>query len=479
MKKTNFIYGLVLALGMASCNQFELENPTGQSNPQLPGFESSNLKVEQGESVINLDAALQSATPVTVAKVTELKGFPTSEYNLVLEMEIDTAKTFATAVSLPASLDSTDLQVSAAAFNRTISENFTKNPVKLDIYGRVAAYAQRGTTKIRLGSTANYFYANDMKYSVTPLTPARPIETEYYLVGSFCNWDIAKAVKLNHSGANQYDQPEFKVNVTVTDAQAEEGWNWKIISGSAFKAGKWEGEYAQFGPQNTDAMKGILVNVATPAAQGSGVIKDSGKYGLTINLETLAYEFQSLVDILYTPGNTNGWNQVNSQVLTTTNFINYAGFCHLNGDFKISTKPSWSGINYGDGGNGKLTTDGGAGNLSVSEDGLYRLTVDLNVMSWDAKQITTFGVIGDATPNGWDASTPLTPSADFLKWTADITFGNGEFKFRANDGWDINLGGSLTDLKQNGNNLPSPGAGTYTVTLDLSKVPYTCTIVSK
>ncbi|MDE6770832.1 MAG: SusF/SusE family outer membrane protein, partial [Muribaculaceae bacterium] len=92
--------------------------------------------------------------------------------------------------------------------------------------------------------------------------------------------------------------------------------------------------------------------------------------------------------------------------------------------------------------------------------------------------VSTIGVIGNATPNGWDASTALT-SDNYLVWKGVIAFGEGEFKFRANDAWDVNLGGKLTELSQGGDNIPSPGEGTYEVTLDLSKIPYTCTLVKQ
>ena len=88
-------------------------------------------------------------------------------------------------------------------------------------------------------------------------------------------------------------------------------------------------------------------------------------------------------------------------------------------------------------------------------------------------------MIGDATPGGWEASPALTPDENNLVWKGTVTFGGGEFKFRANDGWDINLGGSISDLSQGGDNIASPGAGTYEVTLNLSSLPYSCTLVKK
>ncbi len=55
----------------------------------------------------------------------------------------------------------------------------------------------------------------------------------------------------------------------------------------------------------------------------------------------------------------------------------------------------------------------------------------------------------------------------------------GEYKFRCDNDWAINLGGSLDNLTFGGDNLNFTEAGTYTVTLDLSKVPYSATVVKK
>lgn len=70
----------------------------------------------------------------------------------------------------------------------------------------------------------------------------------------------------------------------------------------------------------------------------------------------------------------------------------------------------------------------------------------------------------------------MTPSADFLTWTVTTTLKEGTFKFRANDGWDINLGGSLLDLTPGADNIPAPTTGKVTITLDLSSIPYTATV---
>ncbi len=54
---------------------------------------------------------------------------------------------------------------------------------------------------------------------------------------------------------------------------------------------------------------------------------------------------------------------------------------------------------------------------------------------------------------------------------------DGEYKIRFNDNWDINYGGAADNFVFGGANIPSPGAGTYTVTVDFSSVPYSVTFV--
>ena len=56
-------------------------------------------------------------------------------------------------------------------------------------------------------------------------------------------------------------------------------------------------------------------------------------------------------------------------------------------------------------------------------------------------QFETVGIIGDATPNGWDASTPMVQDpVDTNVWTLEVELFAGEAKFRADDSWDVNWG---------------------------------------
>ncbi|WP_299260912.1 SusE domain-containing protein [uncultured Aquimarina sp.] len=91
-----------------------------------------------------------------------------------------------------------------------------------------------------------------------------------------------------------------------------------------------------------------------------------------------------------------------------------------------------------------------------------------------------WAIVGGATPLGWPAGGTegvpgndhdMTYDAATQVWTITINLTAGEFKFRANDDWALNLGGDAGNdgsMDFNGPNLSVDADGTYVVTLDLS-----------
>jgi len=103
--------------------------------------------------------------------------------------------------------------------------------------------------------------------------------------------------------------------------------------------------------------------------------------------------------------------------------------------------------------------------------GYYLVNVNLATMTWSITPYT-WAIIGDATVKGWDGDTPMTYNPTTNLWTVTTTLKAGAFKFRANGNWDVSLGntkpaGSYLTAKDGGD-ITSPGAGTYTVSLNLS-----------
>ena len=85
-------------------------------------------------------------------------------------------------------------------------------------------------------------------------------------------------------------------------------------------------------------------------------------------------------------------------------------------------------------------TDGGA--FAISKDGLYTVSYDTDLAEIIYDEITSVGIIGGGTPDGWGADTELLSTgvitADGATWTTDeITLDVGELKFRYNCRWAI------------------------------------------
>lgn len=84
----------------------------------------------------------------------------------------------------------------------------------------------------------------------------------------------------------------------------------------------------------------------------------------------------------------------------------------------------------------------------------------------DNSGVETVGIIGSATANGWERSTPMNRVGNTPQWELVIELEADSVKFRANNSWEINWGATAfpsgTGL-QDGPNIPISEAGTYRV----------------
>ncbi|MDE6496682.1 MAG: SusF/SusE family outer membrane protein [Duncaniella sp.] len=487
MKKSIF-YGLslVLSLGIVACDNYEEPNPKPQTNPQESVFESASIELNQasGDQAINLNEVNENNGKVQLAQLGELAEFPEG-YDLMLVAELSANEAFSNVAEVATTIDNNIVYANPDALDAGFHTALNSiAPVNRTVYIRYKGYATQGNTKIRLGGPDVYFCP--MNVVMRPFDPDFVIEDKYYLIGTCSDGSInAKAIEMTNSGASPYDDPMFSVVVDITAAEAAAGYEWAVIPASTLAAGSG----IVYGPEYDDDLYGAAGNLKAYETVGVfGVIEEENKHLITVNMRPgegglHAYTWILAIPNLYTPGGANGWNQAASDLLYTSNYVDYEGFIHASGEFKFTSAPDWNHTNYGYASDGKLSTDGGAGNIPVAAAGLYYAKANISALTYSlSPAITTIGIIGDATENGWDASTPLTPSEDFLTWTGTVTLKGGEFKFRANDSWDVvNLGGNLEFLSTDGGapNIPSPGEGTYELTLNLGSYPYTATLTKK
>ena len=211
-------------------------------------------------------------------------------------------------------------------------------------------------------------------------------------------------------------------------------------------------------------------------------------YSSVENLNLTAYTlFEPYVNYpsLYIAGDYQGWNIEEPDSISSKldNGV-YEGYIYIpeggTNEFKLYVDKDWSSTSYGNGGDGVAIIANYAGdNFVAPSDGYYLFALDINTMEYLLKKIDSWGIIGEATPQGWEADTNLTfdPETEVWSTTADLTT-SGFLKFRANDAWELDMG-----LDNEGNfvygnhpwreyedrtNLTVEADGTYTITLDLS-----------
>lgn len=180
---------------------------------------------------------------------------------------------------------------------------------------------------------------------------------------------------------------------------------------------------------------------------------------------------------LHVPGSYQAWAPENETtvVYSVRSDNKYEGFLYFpdpNTAYKFTDGPSWA-TNWGDtGADGTLDLAGD--DITVVDAGMYRLSADLNSLTHAAVK-TEWGLIGDATPTGWDSDTNLIydDATGTLKLTVDLVV--GKIKFRANDDWDINFGDNDGNgsLEYGGTDIDIAEAGNYTIELILNVADYT------
>jgi starch-binding outer membrane protein SusE/F len=197
------------------------------------------------------------------------------------------------------------------------------------------------------------------------------------------------------------------------------------------------------------------------------------KIVLTPYFDVVVYEFPKALRLA---GNYQGWNPAtapkivdkNASGSTGSNYEGYINFTDPNPEFKMVKGDNWGAGDFGMA-NSTTLTNGGSNLALTNGAGVYKINANTNAMTWSATKITTWGIIGDATPGGWGASTAMTFDGAY-KWTITTNLTAGFIKFRANDDWGINFGDNAPrDNKPDygGDNIPIALAGNYTITLDL------------
>lgn len=156
----------------------------------------------------------------------------------------------------------------------------------------------------------------------------------------------------------------------------------------------------------------------------------------------------------------------------------YSGYVKLDPAKPFTLKDPDANVTYGATGN-TLVVDGAG--ITVDAAGWYFVEANTQALTL-SKTAYMIGLVGSATPNGWNSpDSKMDYNAKTGTWSITTNLIDGEIKFRLNDGWAWNLGGTPDNLTHNGANI-AVSAGNYTITLTITNATAgseagTCTIV--
>lgn len=299
----------------------------------------------------------------------------------------------------------------------------------------------------------------------TPTATPPLDEKGYYMLGQVNGneWDAKSPVWMTKMSDGVYqlkvttekDKNYFKF---YEGSKWDESGNWDVINKGVMGCEKDGCE---------DASGTIYYTGDSWGTPQSMVIAGAGTWIVTLDMNNLSYSVGK--PVLYMKGDANGWDGYD--YLSGEDGVKFTGFMYLNQNgFKFTTAPDWSGTGYG----ANFDTAPDAANIVITEPaGYYQVDVDLSEKTYTLTPITSIGIIGSASPNGWDSDVDMTyvPYNKDTKevngyWEVkNITLSAGKIKFRANDGWDISWGGELDHLTtKNGGNI-TVEAGTYDIKL--------------
>ena len=449
MKKT-LLYSLAVlaSVTLASCNG----DYDDWANPQTNSQEASAAKYgitfaagTEAESSLPDDDGIINLVTVNSSDA-DVTGFTLKDLKVNGE-------------AIKGKINGNSIQVDATELEKILcSQNKSRASVARDINVESKVSANLASGDAVAINTVGKTTAK-LKPSPTPAID----EKGYYMLGEVNGngWKQTKPVWMNKVSDGVYqlkvttekDKNYFKF---YEGSKWDETGNWDVINTGVLGCEKDGSE---------DASGTIYYTGDSWGTPQTMVIAGKGTWIVTLDMNNLSYSVGK--PILYMAGDANGW--ATNDYLAGEDGVHFTGFMFLNQNgFKFCTQPEWKGTNYG----ANFDTAPDAANITMTEEaGYYKVDVDLGSKSYVLTPITTIGIIGSASPKGWDSDVDMTyvpynaETKELGYWEIkDVTFTSGEIKFRANDDWAINWGGDVNALTQGGDNI-SVDAGTYDIKL--------------
>lgn len=218
--------------------------------------------------------------------------------------------------------------------------------------------------------------------------------------------------------------------------------------------------------------------MGTGTQGGSDIPVIAGVYDVYFDITTGDYEFDAVLndyDVIGFIGAFNGWSESVDMVTIDGDIYTFKDQFFSEPDVKFrkdnNWDVSWGGTTFPSG-NAILNGE----NIPLST-GFYNVTFFLNNLSYSFETVPVT-MIGPAVSD-WDTDVTMTTEDGGKTFTAaQVVFSDGELKFRVNNAWSLNYGGTTfpegTANPNSENETPiSVQAGTYDVTFDRVTLTYT------
>lgn len=453
MKKT-ILYSCVLAslIGMASCD----EDYTDWAEP------ISNGQEEAGSAM--------SGTIAVVSGGIDREIFADDAYAIPVVEYLSTE-----------GVDNvTGVRIRELTLNGTYSVPFVQNGMRVCVTAGALdsltwlAYNSLAHTgrELSFSVTAGVDLANGESYAVTTneaklvyrpksVIPAchQTVESEYYYVGGYNGWNLANPTPMTDNGDGT-----FSVELQVGD-----GEYYCFAPKSAVDAQDWS-TLLRAPSNNYTGTSGFLG--LDPTTGWSFLLETGGLYKFTVSPADYTYKVEPLS--LYYVGDIGKWETFYPLAQNGSTYTGYYYVAKADNSttwgFKFTTTPDFNNPQYGAGSSdGTIALDGGNIDLPAGyATGFYKIVADISTLTFTVTPITQISIVGGAVnhDDSWLTDIDLTFDTEELCWKATgVTLNAGEFKFRADHGWDLSWGsdGSGALTSDNGGNLTIDADGTYTI----------------
>ena len=437
------LFAFVIAAGLASCS----EDYTDWNNPQHNDAEEA-VAAAYGVQFVGSGVDVNMGDENNPEKI-KLVSMATSN------PDVDSLRFISIKVNnqvIPYTVEGNDAYVSTYSLDSCAmvalkTRKYEKRELNVDVEATV--YPKSKTAVAIKG---------ELKQNETPIPTPEIDPKGYYILGDIENvgWTPSKGLMMTDKGNGIY-------TATITTKYDKNWFKFYGATGFSTDDNNWDlvNKY-QYGCQVSDdaATFNMLEwkDVKTPTIAGAGT------WIVTLDMINCTYTISK--PILYMAGDANGWNQID--YLASEDGSSFTGFMYLNQKgFKFCSEPNWDGTNYG----ATFFSKEGDNIIMTEEAGYYKVDVDLSAKTYTLTPINYIGIVGSASPNGWDTDEKMTyvPYNTETKepgyWEVkDIILTSGVIKFRADGDWAINWGGTPDALTQGGADM-NVEEGTYDIKL--------------